>query len=66
MKQLKNAGLAKLRPVSLKQIEKFLQKISLIQNADPPGKDSWAKTRPSGSDNVRILGSPEGDGQAWN
>ena len=40
-----------------KQIEKLLhllQKISLIENPDPPSKESWAKTRPSGSENVRI------------
>ena len=34
----------------------------------PPGKESWAKTRPLGSENVRIpRGRPGvGNGQAWN
>ena len=28
----------------------------------PPGKESWAKTRPPGSENVRILGGCPGVG----
>ena len=45
-----------------------LYKISLIQNSDPPDKESWAKTRPPpGSENVRIPGGRwGGDDQAWN
>ena len=39
-----------------------LWKVSQIQNPDPPCKESWAKTQPLGSENVRILGGPSGGG----
>ena len=65
MKQHKNARFQAAFGF-LKQIEKFrnfpskLWKISLNRNPDPPGKESWAKTRPSGSENVRIPGGHRG------
>ena len=65
--------LCKLPLVSLKQVEKFLYfSFKTVENFSnskslPPRKDSWAKTRPLGSESMRILGGRPGeDGQAWN
>ena len=66
MKRRNEHLLCKMTPVSLKQIEKFLHFFSVESFSDPKphplGKDSWAKTRPPGSTNVRIPGGRPGVG----
>ena len=60
--------LFKLPPVSLKQIERFLHfsfktaENFTDSNPHPSGKESWAKTRPPGSENLRI---PRGRQGGW-
>ena len=65
--------LCKLPLVSLTQVQKFLHfSFKTVENFSNsklllPRKDSWAKTRPLGSESMRILGGRLGeDGQAWN